>query len=129
MKRESLNGQNQQMTLKPGKTSGRFKVTFIHRHHIEPRKEETFLIPLKYMDVTRSTHTDLDVLQEKEDGRLLECRFKQALVRFVETLHAVHFVERKTSQGTCVESGERLTTMQTTTRPDHVCPEVWTNNW
>ena len=44
---------------------------FIYRHHSEPRvqlyvpKEETFPIPLKYIDVTRSSHTDLDVLQEK----------------------------------------------------------------
>ena len=42
-----------------------------HRHHNEPRvqlfvpKEETFPIPLKYIDVTMSAHTDLDVLQEK----------------------------------------------------------------
>ena len=28
-------------------------------------KEETVSIPLKYIDVTRSTHTDLDVMQEK----------------------------------------------------------------
>ena len=44
---------------------------FIYRHHIEPRvqlyvpKEETFPIPLKYIDVTRSSFTNLDVLQEK----------------------------------------------------------------
>ena len=44
---------------------------FIHRHHNEPRvqlyvpKEETFPIPLKHIDVTRSSQTDLDVLQEK----------------------------------------------------------------
>ena len=43
---------------------------FIYRH-TEPRvqlyvpKEETLHIPLKYIDVTRSTHTDLDVMQEK----------------------------------------------------------------
>ena len=46
---------------------------FIYRHHDEPRvhlyvpEEETFRIPLKYIDVIRSTHTDLDVLQEKRD--------------------------------------------------------------
>ena len=40
---------------------------FIYRHHIEPRihlyvpREETFPVPLKYIDVMRSTHTDLDV--------------------------------------------------------------------
>ena len=28
-------------------------------------KEETFPIPLKYIDVTRSAHTDLDVMQEQ----------------------------------------------------------------
>ena len=43
---------------------------FIYRHHNEPRvqlyvpKEETFPCPLKYFDVTRSKHIDLDVLQE-----------------------------------------------------------------
>ena len=45
---------------------------FICRHHNEPRvqlfvpKKETFPIPLKYIDVTGSTHTDLDVAQEKK---------------------------------------------------------------
>ena len=44
---------------------------FIYRHHVEPRvqlhvpKEESFPLPLKYIDVIRSTHTDLDVAQEK----------------------------------------------------------------
>ena len=44
---------------------------FIYRHHVEPRvqlcvpKEESFPIPQKYIDVTRATYTNLDVLQEK----------------------------------------------------------------
>ena len=44
---------------------------FIYRHHNEPRvqlyvpKEEAFSNPLKFIYVTRSTHTDLDVMQEK----------------------------------------------------------------
>ena len=43
---------------------------FIFRHHVEPRvhlyvpKEESFPIPLKYIEMTRTTHTNLDVLQE-----------------------------------------------------------------
>ena len=47
--------------------SGSFK----NRHHVEPRvaryspREESFPIPLKYIDVTRTTHTNLDVKQEK----------------------------------------------------------------
>ena len=44
---------------------------FICRHHVEPRveqyvpREESFLIPMKYIDVTRNTHTSLDVMMEK----------------------------------------------------------------
>ena len=47
--------------------SGSFK----NRHHIEPRvklyspREESFSIPLKDIDVSRTTHTNLDVKQEK----------------------------------------------------------------
>ena len=43
----------------------------ISRHHVEPRvkldspREESFPIPLKYIDVSRATHTNLDVQQEK----------------------------------------------------------------
>ena len=59
------NQHNQKMTVTPGETSGLFKVTdFIYRHHNVP-KEETSPIPLKYIDVTRATDTNLDVLQEK----------------------------------------------------------------
>ena len=44
---------------------------FIYRHHVEPRvklyspRQESFPIPLKYIDVSRTTHTNLDVKQEK----------------------------------------------------------------
>ena len=43
---------------------------FMYRHHVEPRvklgtpREESFLFPLKFVDVTRVTHTTLGVLQE-----------------------------------------------------------------
>ena len=45
--------------------------SFIFRHHVEPRvklyspREESFPVPLKYIDVSRTTHTNLDVKQEK----------------------------------------------------------------
>ena len=45
--------------------------SFIYRHHVEPRvklyspREESFPVPLKYIDVSRTTHTNLDVKQEK----------------------------------------------------------------
>ena len=45
--------------------------SFIYRHHVEPRvklyspREESFPIPLKYIDVSRTTHTNSDVKQER----------------------------------------------------------------
>ena len=62
---------------------------FIYCHHVEPRvqlnvpKDETFPIPLKYIDVTRTAHTNLDMLQESRiddfwnvevDGNLSDSR-------------------------------------------------------
>ena len=47
-----------------------------YRHHVEPRvqlcvpKEEPFPRPLKCIDVSRTTHTNLDVLQE---SRIDDC--------------------------------------------------------
>ena len=44
--------------------------SFIY-HHVEPRvklyspREESFPIPLKYIDVSRTTRTNLDVMQER----------------------------------------------------------------
>ena len=44
---------------------------FMYRHHVEPRvklyspREESFPVPLKHIDVARTTHTNLDVKQEK----------------------------------------------------------------
>ena len=44
---------------------------FIYSHHVEPRvklyspREESFSIPLKYIDVSRTTRANLDVMQER----------------------------------------------------------------
>ena len=59
------------MTLKSLKDFRSIQDDFIHRHYNEPRvqlhvpKEESFPIPLKYIDVARSSHSDLAVIQEK----------------------------------------------------------------
>ena len=68
---KSFNLKKQKMTRELRKTSGLFKETPICRHHVEPRvqlyvpREESFPVPLKYIDVIRSTHSDLDEAQEK----------------------------------------------------------------
>ena len=75
---------------------------FIYRQNCEPQvqlhvpKEETFSIQLKYIDVTRSIYTDLDVMQEKS---VLDCRFESKFIRFLERVHEVRSIERESSRG------------------------------
>ena len=63
--------------VKLGMISGPFSGNFVYRHHVEPRvklyvpREASFPIPLKYIDVTRTTSSSLDVMLEKY-RRLLE---------------------------------------------------------
>ena len=103
---------------------------FVYRHHVEPRvklympKEESFLIPLKYIDVTRNTDTSLDVLLEKNidvywnvDG---ERELSDAWTGFTRF---ILLNERPREEFSW--SGERLTRKQTTSRPDNVWPDMW----
>ena len=76
--RGCLNQQKHKMTLKLAMTSGPSKGDFIYRRHTEPRvhlyvpKEESFPIPLKYIDATRTTQDDywnVDVDRHLKDSR------------------------------------------------------------
>ena len=103
---------------------------FIYRHHVEPRvklyspREESFPIPLKYIDVSRTTHTNLDVKQEKRiddywniDGS------RDCLILGQVSLNLLYW--KKNLQNGYMWSGERLTRKQLTSRPDHLWPELW----
>ena len=87
--RKSVNRQNQQMTLKPARTLGLSKETssIVIKLNLVfnsvCRREETFPISMKYIDVTRSTHTHLDVMQGKRIGDYLECRREQTYGQFL----------------------------------------------
>ena len=90
----------------------------IHRHRDELRiqlhvpKEDTFPIPLEY-------NADLHVLQEK---RIDDCWNVDAN-RHLDSQSSLYW---KRNVQRDMWSGERLTKIQATTRPDHVWPEVWT---
>ena len=103
---------------------------FIYRHHVEPSvklyspREEAFPIPMKYMDVSRTTHTNLDVKQEKRiddywntDGSR---DLSDPLIGFTQFTP----LEEKPLDR-YMWSGERLTRKQLTSRPDHLWPELW----
>ena len=88
-------------------------------------KEVTFPIPLKYIDVTRSTHTDLVVMQEKRVDDYWNVDSIRSLSDSWKTFTKfIHFIERKPPNG-YMWSGGRLTKVQTTATTDHVWPEVW----
>ena len=104
---------------------------FIYRHHVEPRvklyspRDESFPIPLKYIDVSKTTHTNLDVKARETHRWLLEYRWVTRLVRSLERFHTIYSIGRKKPPDGYVWSGRRWTRKQLTSRPDHLWPELW----
>ena len=103
---------------------------FIYRHHVEPRvklyspREESFPIPLKYIDVSRTTHTNLDVKQEKRIDDYWNIDGSRDLSDPWTGFTQFTLLEEKPPDG-YMWSGERLTRKQLTSRPDHLWPEFW----
>ena len=103
--------------------------TFIYRHHVEPRvelyspREESFPIPLKYIDVTRTTHTNLDVKQEKRIDDYWNIDGSRDLSDPWTGFTQFTLLDEKAPDG-YMWSG-RLTRKQLTSRPDHLWPELW----
>ena len=83
-------------------------------------KEETFPIPLQYIDVAWSTHTDLDVMQEKRMDDYWNVDSHRSLsdswTGFTKfTLPKENFLKEY------LWSGGRLTKVQATAVPDTMC--------
>ena len=103
---------------------------FMYRHHVEPRvklyspREESFPIPLKYIDVSRTTHTNLDVKQEKRIDDYWNDDGSRDLSDPWTGFTQFTLLEDKPPEG-YMWSRERLTRKQLTSRPDHVWPEIW----
>ena len=104
--------------------------SFIYRHHVEPRvklyspREESFPIPLKYIDVTRTTHTNLDVKQEKRIDDYWNIDGSRDLSDPWTGFTQFTLLDEKAPDG-YTWSGGRLTRKQLTSRPDHLWPELW----
>ena len=104
---------------------------FIYRPHVEPRvklyspREESLPIPLKYIDVTRTTHTNLDVKLEKRIDDYWNFDGLRDLSDSWTGFTQFPLLEEKPPDG-YMWSGERLTKRQATSRPDYLWPELWT---
>ena len=107
--------------------------SFIYRHHVEPKvklyspREESFPIPLKYIDVARSTHTNLDVKQEKRIDDYWNIDGSRDLSDPWTGFTQFTLLEEKAPDG-FMWSGGRLTSKQFTSRPDHLWPELCKSN-
>ena len=90
--------------------------SFIYCHHVEPRvklytpTEDSFPTPLKYIDVSRTTHSNLDVKQEK---------------RIDDYWNIDGSRDLSDSWTGYMWSGERSTRKQFTSRLDLLWPELW----
>ena len=90
--------------------SGSFK----YRHHVEPRgtlyspREESFSIPVKYIDVIRITHTNLDVKQEKRIDDYWNIDVSRDMSDPWTGFTRFTLLEEKAPDG-CMWSGRRLT--------------------
>ena len=104
--------------------------SFTYRHHVEPRvklhspREESFPIPLKYIDVSRTTHTNLDVKQEKRIDDYWNIDGSQDLSDPWTSFTQFTLLEEKAPDGN-MWSGVRLTRKQLTSRPDNLWSELW----
>ena len=104
--------------------------SFRYRHHVEPRvklyspKEESFPVQLKYIDVTRTTHTNLDVKQEKRIDDYWNIDGSRDLSDLWTGFTQFTLLEEKAPDGYMWPWG-RLTRKQLTSRPDHLWPELW----
>ena len=58
-------------------------------------REESYLVPLKYIDVTRTTYTLLDVLLEKHIDDYWNVEGEERIARCMDRLHKIHVIERK----------------------------------
>ena len=108
--------------------------SFIYRHHVEPRvklyspREESFPIPLKYIDVTRTTHTNLDVKQEKRIDDYWNIDGSRDLSGSWTGFTHFTLLDGKAPDG-YTWSGGRLTRKQLTSRPDQFMARVMEVNW
>ena len=102
---------------------------FRNRHHVEPRvklyspREESFPIPLKYIDVSRTTCTNLDVKQEKRIDDYWNIDGSRDLSDPWTGFTQLFYWKKNLQTDICGPEW-RLTRKRLTSRPDHLWPEL-----
>ena len=112
------------MTSGPCQETSYTAITLNPESNFAPREKKSFPIPLKYIDVSRTTHMNLDVKQEKRIDDYWNIDGSRDLSDFWTSFTRFTLLEEKPPEG-YMWSGWRLTRKQLTSRPDHLWPELW----
>ena len=129
---ESFNLKKQRMTRKSTRTFGLFKETSFIVIILNPvfnflcQEKSHFLSHcFFFFDVIKSTHTNLDVAQEKRIDDNWNVDENRNLSDSWRGFTRCTLLKETPPKG-FLWSRERLTKIQTTSRPDHIWPDAWT---
>ena len=126
--RKDLEHQKEKMTSK-SVTSEWFTKIFVCRHLVESRvhhnvpKEESFPESMNNIDVTRTTHTNLDVLQKQRIKHSLSVDGERTLSDSWTRFTKFTFLNKKYPPGKMWSEG-RLTKILATIKPNWLWPEI-----
>ena len=90
-------------------------------------QESSFPVPLKYFDAVRRTSPTLDVWQERQVGDSWNLSMVTGNLSPMDWLHAIQDLEPQPHSQGYMWSGEGLTKIQATSRPEYVWAEVWSS--
>ena len=99
-------------------------ITFNPESNFTRREKNHSPIPLKHIDVSRTTRTNLDVMQESLIDEYWNVDGSRDLSDPWTGFTQFTLLEEKPPNG-YMWSGERLTRKLLTSRPDHLWPELW----
>ena len=100
----------------------------VRKLHIPPSrwtKSQTSLAERRIIPCSRTTHTNLDVMRECRIDDYWNVDGSRDLSDSWTGFTQLILLEEKPPDGK-MWSGRRLTRKQLTSRPDHLCPELWT---
>ena len=104
-------------------------ITLNHRVKLYSPREESFPIPLNYIDVSRTTHTNLEVKQEKRIDDYWNIDGSRDLSDYWTGFTQFVLLEEKTSRRIYVVQERDWQDGKLTSRPDHLWPEAMDVNW
>ena len=112
------------MTSGPCQETSYTAITLNPESNFTRREKNHSLFPLKYIDVSRTTCTSLDVKQEKRIDDYWNVDGSRDLSDPWTVFTQFTLLEEKPPAG-YMWSGGRLTRKQLTSRPDHLWPQIW----